>query len=53
LVRTMHHGVLDKGTHELTWDGKDDHGTSVSSGVYLYNLNGAGQTQSRKMIMMK
>jgi hypothetical protein len=53
LVRTLHQGVLDKGTHELAWDGKDDHGTSVGSGVYLYKLNGAGQTQSRKMIMMK
>lgn len=52
-IRTLHSGVLPKGNHSLVWDGTDDKNTAVSSGVYIYKMRSAGQTQTRKMILMK
>jgi N-acetylneuraminic acid mutarotase len=49
------------GFHELLWDGKDDYGHRVASGVYLYRLEakgpstGSGQSivQTRKMVLLQ
>jgi hypothetical protein len=35
LVRTLQSGVVMPGAHRLTWDGMDDSGMAVSSGVYF------------------
>lgn len=53
LVRTLVHGVRGAGPHEARWDGRDDAGVSVSSGVYLYRLDARGGTRSRKMVLLK
>ncbi|MCD4796335.1 MAG: T9SS type A sorting domain-containing protein, partial [Candidatus Cloacimonetes bacterium] len=40
--------------YSIVWDGTDDNGKSVSSGVYFYKLKaGDIDTQTRKMILMK
>ena len=53
-IRTVHQGVLSAGRHWLTWDGKNDLGVRVASGVYLSRLTTeTGFSQSRKMILMK
>ncbi|NBC17864.1 MAG: T9SS type A sorting domain-containing protein [Bacteroidetes bacterium] len=41
------------GHHEVAWDGRNDSGTLVPSGLYLYRLETPGQTHSRKMVLMK
>jgi hypothetical protein len=41
------------GSHNVTWDGTDDLGNSVPSGVYFYVLKSGDQTQSRKMLLLK
>ncbi|MCD4817777.1 MAG: right-handed parallel beta-helix repeat-containing protein [Candidatus Cloacimonetes bacterium] len=42
------------GINKVVWDGKNDKGKPVSSGVYFYQLKvGAKFIQSRKMILMK
>lgn len=33
-VRTLLHGVLEAGTHQILWDASDSHGASVASGTY-------------------
>ena len=38
LVRTIDEGDKSVGTHTVIWDGKNDDGESVSSGVYFYQL---------------
>lgn len=42
-----------KGTHSVTWDGRDNQGQPVSSGVYLYRMQSGKYSATRKMILMK
>jgi flagellar hook assembly protein FlgD len=37
----------------ITWDGKDNAGNSVSSGVYFYKLVAGHFSATEKMVMMK
>ncbi|MGB5136934.1 MAG: FlgD immunoglobulin-like domain containing protein, partial [Candidatus Zixiibacteriota bacterium] len=41
------------GDHSVEWDGRDQSGSQVSSGIYFYKMIAGGSTQTRKMIMMK
>jgi len=52
-VRCLVNGNLRSGNHDIVWDGKDSHGTLVSSGVYLYRLTYAGKTITRRMTFIK
>lgn len=52
-VKTLVDAAQSAGTHKATWDGADEYGIPVSSGVYLYRLHGANFTATRKMILMK
>jgi serine protease len=55
-VRTLVNGPKQAGQYHLLWDGKDDFGRSVASGIYFYKLSvsgGENLTLTRKMILMK
>jgi hypothetical protein len=52
-VRTLLNTDLPAGGHKVTWDGKDDKGTSVVSGVYFYRLLAGDEKSTKKMILMK
>jgi len=39
--------------HHVVWDGTDDHGVSVASGLYIYRLKTAEHTAVNKMVFMK
>ncbi|HPR17638.1 MAG TPA: S8 family serine peptidase [Candidatus Cloacimonadota bacterium] len=53
-VRTLVSDKQNAGTHIVTWNGKDDNGSNVGSGIYFYKLQaGARYTSSRKMILLK
>ena len=54
-VRTLVHGALESGEYGIIWDGKDDAGRAVSSGVYLYRLtvDGGRWTKTRKMVLIR
>lgn len=52
-VHTLLNGKMPAGNHHLTWNGTDDNGNSVSSGVYYYKMQSGNYTSTRKMIMMK
>ncbi len=51
-VRTVYRGVT-QGQRDVLWDGLDDAGNAVSSGVYIYRLTAPGTVQSRKMLLLK
>ena len=38
-VRTIYHGILPKGNHQLTWNLLNDRNRPVSNGIYLLRLN--------------
>ena len=52
-IRTLLDGYKPAGNHSVQWDGKDDWGQDVGSGVYLYRLTMEGQTQVRKMFLVR
>jgi len=52
-VKTLVNGNMDKGNHNLIWNGSDNDGRKVSSGVYLYRLKTAKKDFNSKMILMK
>jgi immune inhibitor A len=52
-VSTLFEGKAPAGTSVVAWDGKDDSGTKVASGVYCYRLTASNNTASRKMILLK
>ncbi len=41
------------GRHTVTWDGRDDAGNPVASGVYIYRVTTGEQSESRKMVLVK
>jgi len=52
-VRTLVDDVLEAGTHEATWDGRDESGTPSASGLYFYRLEAEGEALGEKMLMLK
>jgi hypothetical protein len=52
-VKTLINESLPAGIHTVTFDGKNDDGQTVASGVYFYRLVTEGFSQSRKMILLK
>ena len=53
LIRTLVDSELPGGQHSVVWNGLDDAGRSVSSGVYLYKLEANSASQTRRMLLMK
>ena len=53
-VRTLYAGPIEAGRHWFVWDGTNEQGRSVSSGVYLIRLTAdGGQRFVGKMLLMK
>jgi predicted outer membrane repeat protein len=44
---------MSPGYHTVVWNGKNDQGRMVSSGVYYYRLRAGEFTESRKMLLLK
>ncbi len=53
LIRTLHNGIADKGTHSITWNGTDEKGNAVGNGIYLYKMTTGSESQVRKMMVIK
>ena len=41
------------GAYTISWDGRDDAGRQLSSGVYLLRMQVDGVVQTRKMLLVK
>ncbi|MCD4796055.1 MAG: T9SS type A sorting domain-containing protein, partial [Candidatus Cloacimonetes bacterium] len=44
---------LSSGQHSVVWNGRDDNGELVSSGVYFYKLKTDNKELTRKMLLVK
>jgi len=52
-VCTLVQQELPSGTHQIKWDGKDDFGNSVASGVYLIILRTATTSLINRMLLLR
>ena len=53
LVRTLVNEERLPGSYSVTWDGKDQNGKQVSSGVYFYRLQAGDSQASKGMVLLK
>jgi len=53
LVRNLARGEVTAGTYSVRWDGKDNSGKEVGSGIYLYRLKADGFIQTKRMVFLK
>ena len=44
---------MNAGEHSIVWNGKDDTGKNVTSGVYLLSMKTESYNATQKMILMK
>ena len=52
-VKTLTNQIYAKGNHNVIWNGTDEVGRNVSSGVYFYRLTTDEITATRKMLLLK
>ena len=53
IVKTLQSGNLAPGFYKIVWDGADDHGVSMPSGIYFYSMNATGFNKKYKMVFIK
>ncbi len=53
VVRVLKNEVLDIGRHTVSWDGKNDEGIVLPSGIYFYELRTKEYAKIKKLIMLK
>jgi len=52
-VKTLAKGVKEAGQYRLVWDGRDDNGNRVSSGIYFYQLKSPRFNKTMKMMYVR
>jgi hypothetical protein len=52
-VRVMVDEVQDAGYKSATWDGRDDAGHEVASGIYFYKIKMENYQKTKKMVLLK
>ena len=52
-VRRLVDGEMEAGTHSVLWDGRDEHGKPVGSGIYLYRLKVGEIVRTRKALLLR
>ncbi|MFC1725912.1 SBBP repeat-containing protein [candidate division KSB1 bacterium] len=53
LIRTLTSGDFSEGIHTAVWDGTNDIGIEVSSGIYLYKATTSNRQQVKKLVYLK
>jgi len=52
-IRTLVSGKRDAGYHDATWDGRDNAGQQVATGVYIYRLRAGNFTEVKKLMLLR
>ena len=53
IVREYKNLPTGAGTHQIAWDGQDENGRSVVSGLYFYRLRANNKLKIKKMLFCK
>ena len=52
-VKSLLNDQLPTGQHSVVWDGLDDNGKTVTSGIYFYKIVAGENTEMKKMLLLK
>jgi hypothetical protein len=52
-VKTLVEGYQEAGTKSINWDGKDEKGKDLASGIYFYQLRAGEVAQTKRMVLLK
>ncbi len=52
-IQTLFDGMENSGTHQVSWNGKDESGAEVSSGVYFYQVRTEQFNAKKKMLLIR
>jgi hypothetical protein len=52
-VKTLVEGQHTGGHYSVVWDGTDERGREVSSGVYFYGMSAGGSREMKRMVLVK
>ena len=52
-ICTVVNSRLNAGNHQVKWDGRDDFGRAVGSGIYFYRIQAGNSMLARKLLLMK
>jgi hypothetical protein len=53
LVKSVFSGIAHEGTNDAFWNGTNESGTQVASGVYFYRLRAGDEDLSKKMVVVR
>ncbi|OYD16266.1 hypothetical protein CH333_03840 [candidate division WOR-3 bacterium JGI_Cruoil_03_44_89] len=51
--RNVFRGMAEPGYHPLSWDGRDDRGVKVPSGIYFYRFETPSRAKAGKLILIR
>jgi hypothetical protein len=51
-VRSLAYGSENPGMHHVVWDGRNESGSNVAAGIYLYRLRSGAEIQTKKMVLV-
>ena len=52
-IRTLVNEALDAGFHTVNWDGTNELGQQVASGIYIYRMEAGSFSQTHRMMLLK
>ncbi|HEX2984586.1 MAG TPA: FlgD immunoglobulin-like domain containing protein, partial [Ignavibacteriales bacterium] len=52
-VKTLVDDLRGAGEHTIVWNGKDNTGASVASGIYFYQIKTQNYVKTMKMMLLK
>jgi flagellar hook assembly protein FlgD len=52
-VKTLANERQEAGSKTIGWDGKDEKGKDLASGIYFYQLKAGEVTQTKRMVLLK
>ena len=53
LVKTLVSSFKEQGSHSVVWNGNDDSGKTVGSGIFFYKIKTANEIAVSKLLMLK